>query len=246
MKSRICLPHLGLVCVSVLALGPAPGCSSMAGTRSQEGLPRIGLQRGARTSSLTVQPPYLWGPHFGLMLKNRALTGWVSGELARPGTMRVQIDEEGAAGFGPLGPVSLDFETVDGSSRVEGLWNGSWARLQVERDALHASFAVNTAAHSQAGRADLDVMAPPAEDASCQYVLDEACAESCLAGISICTGIPQQTRLAISPGAFTRLSTPELLTVLVAVLAAPPLAQAEAHPFPLDVIEADRDRDLFR
>ena len=34
--------------------------------------------------------------------------------------------------------------------------------------------------------------------------------------------------------------------MLVAVLAAPPLAQAEARPFPLDVIEADRDRDLFR
>ena len=184
MKSRICLPHIGLVCVSLLALGPAPGCSSMAGTRPQEGLPQIGPQPGARTSSAHRAAALSVGPPFRADAEEPR-PDRLGVRRAGPPRRHARPDRRGG-GRRPGPPRTGRARLRDRRRHQpgEGLWNGSWARLHVERDALRASFAVNTATRTQAGRADLDVMAaapprtPPASTSSTRPAPRAACRAS--------------------------------------------------------------------
>src|SRR5262245_35457451 len=93
--------------VALLALG---ACAETGGPPGRErDVPQIGLQRGGRWSVLTLRPPHLTGPHFNLLLKNGVLAGSINGPTAPGGALRVQIGSDGADGYGPLGPVSMDY-----------------------------------------------------------------------------------------------------------------------------------------
>ena len=207
--------------------------------------PLIGLQRGGHWSVLTIRPPHLSGPLFHLMLKNSVLTGAVSGGTAPSGVLRVSITPEGAEGFGPLGPVSLDFSTDEATTLVEGTWNGGRVHLKFSRDSLHGTVAANSFFFSKSNSSGMtgteafrnprlygraaDQIDPLPSDQSCEYYLDQLSPDGALNGGSTCSGMPQQTRLEVPAIARAWLTHSELVTILVAVLSAPPRVLAEDH-----------------
>jgi hypothetical protein len=207
--------------------------------------PLIGLQRGGHWSVLTIRPPHLSGPLFHLMLKNSVLTGAISGGSAPGGVLRVSISNDGAQGFGPLGPVSLDYHTDEQSTTVEGTWNGGRVHLKFARDSLHGTVAANSFFHSKSNASGMagtesfrnprltgrsaDFIDPLPSDQSCEYYLDQLSSDGALNGGSTCSGMPQQTRLEVPALAKTWLTHPELVTILVAVLSAPPVVMAEDY-----------------
>jgi hypothetical protein len=210
-------------------------------------VPLIGLQRGGHWSVLTIRPPHLSGPLFHLMLKNGVLTGAVSGGDAPAGTLRVNIKKDGAEGFGPLGPVSLDYDMDEVKTEVEGTWNGGRVHLVFAKDSLKGTVAANSFFYSKTNAAGLagmesfraprtrvfgraaDQIDPLPADLSCEYYLDQLTSDGALNGGSTCAGMPQQTRLEVPAMAKAWMTHPELVTVLVAVLSAPPVVQAEEY-----------------
>jgi hypothetical protein len=181
------------------------------------------MARGARWSGLTIHPPYLSGPLFMLTLQHHALTGWVSGESAPAGALRVAIEDDAASGYGPLGPVAMDFDGSDDRDSVQGVWNGRRVHFVIDAAGLRGSIADNS---------DLPRLSSPVRDrayhqSSCEYVLDDRGPDGAFVGISICAGMPQPTRLEIPPAAIAWMSRPELLTVLTAFLSAPPVPRSE-------------------
>jgi hypothetical protein len=205
------------------------GCGSPP-TRGGRDLPRIGLVRGDRWSELTLHPPYFNGRLFNLVLKDKVLSGSVSGGTAPGGALHLQIEEEGAEGEGPLGPVAMDFATSDDATIAEGVWNGQRVHLEFRADSVRGTVADNSgfSTKNEAIRRYGRALEPPARDSSCEYFLDHAASDGALLGGSICSGTPQQTRLEVPLAARTLLTRSELLTMLVTVLSVPPVPASEA------------------
>jgi hypothetical protein len=224
-----------------------PGCSPLSAQRSPSDAPAIGLVRGARWSLLAIRPPYLSGPLFTLTLKDHHLTGWIAGESAPAGAVRVQIDDDSASGYAPSGPVAIDFQWTDDSEAMEGLWNGRRVHLVLTSAGLRGTVADNsdfpllgsptvTAERRRSlglpppRRFDLGTfpeMDSENRNSSCEYELDARAADGAFVGTSICAGMPQPTRLEIPAAAASWLSRPELMTVLAALLSAPPVPPSE-------------------
>jgi hypothetical protein len=229
-----------LLVLALALLGPA--CDGVPDQRDDA--PQIGLARGARWSVMSVRPPYLHGPFFNLVLRQHVLTGWIAGESAPGGAVRVRIDEDGASGQGPLGPVAMDIVDEPDAVVAEGLWNGHRVHLVFSPAGVRGTVADNA---RPAVRSPLDrvpgmpvrsptsvllarAMEPPARDSSCEYLLDGRDQSGRMLGTSICQGMPLPTRLEIPAAADALLTRPELVTVLVAVLSAPPLAATDPLP----------------
>jgi hypothetical protein len=216
----------GFVVSTTLALG-ASGCLPHIDPRPS---PQIGLHRGARWSVLSIDPPNLSGPFFNLVLREHVLTGFVSGETAPGGALRVHIEPDHVAGFGPLGPVAMDIEEQPEALAIEGMWNGQRCKLAFTSDGMRATVADNVRPAVRPPLGPGLALEPAARDSSCQYVLDHRDPDGGLSGTSICAGMPQQTRLEVPAVADALLTHAELVTVLVAFLSAPPVAASE--PFP--------------
>lgn len=241
----------GLACgLATLALWAVmPGaCGSTGSSVVEADAPQIGLRRGGRWSVLTLKPPHLSGPHFHLVLKDGVLSGSVSGGAAPGGSLRVKITPEVAEGFGPLGPVSIDFVTSEDSTVADGLWNGRRVHVVFAKDSLRGTVADNSdslsraspdafAASQATGRSrrrggfsptpGTTAFDPLPTNSSCEYFLTELSSDGALNGGSICSGMPQQTRLEVPLVAQAWLTRTELATVLVALLSAPPVVAAE-------------------
>jgi hypothetical protein len=233
--------------VSALALVLLLGACAETGssTRSSgEDTPQIGLKRGGSWSVLTLKPPHLTGPLFNLMLKDGVLSGSISGGTSPGGTLHVSIAEDGAEGHGPLGPVSMEFITTEDSTTAEGMWNGHRVHLVFAKDSVKGTVADNSdimtrgdpeASQGQPALRAYRARSPQAANmidplpanSSCEYFLTETTPEGALTGGSICSGMPQQTRLEVPHVAQSYLTRPELVTVLVAVLSAPPQVVSE-------------------
>jgi hypothetical protein len=224
-----------MVAVLAAALG---SCSGSRSSVREDDPPQIGLQRGGRWSVLTIRPPHLTGPQFNLLLKNHVLTGSISGGTAPAGNVHVSIADDGADGHGPLGPVSMDFLSNEDSTVAEGTWNGRRVHIVFKRESVKGTIADNSDSNNRGdpdrvfrsrtaptgGQALLD---PEARNSSCEYFLTEIQSDGALTGGSICSGMPQPTRLEVPQMAQTMLTRPELVTVLVAVLSSPPLVVYE-------------------
>src|SRR5256885_1005547 len=70
---------------------------------------------------------------------------------------------------------------------------------------------------------------PVPRNSSCEYFLTELASDGALIGGSICSGMPQPTRLEVPRVAQAWLTRPELVTVLVAVLSSPPVVVSEEN-----------------
>jgi hypothetical protein len=222
----------------VVGLVFAVGCA--ASDRAAD--PQIALGRGSKWSVMSLQLPYLNGPFFNLVLRQHVLSGWIAGDSAPGGAVRVSIDDDGASGFGPAGSVAMDFVTTPDALIADGTWNGTRMKLTFSPEGLRGTIADNA---QPAVRSPLDrvpgllpasgtsgglitAIEPPARNSSCQYVLDQHEQSGAIVGTSICAGMPQQTRLEVPARAAALLSQPELVTVLAALLSAPPIDGAEA------------------
>jgi hypothetical protein len=201
-----------------------------------EDTPQIGLQRGGHWSVLTIKPPHLTGPQFNLLLKDHVLTGSISGGTAPGGNLHVAIADDGADGHGPLGPVSMDFVTNEDSTVAEGMWNGHRVHIVFRKESVKGTIADNSDMNSKTDSAfrgtamrggGQSMLDPAARNSSCEYFLTEVTIEGALTGGSICSGMPQPTRLEVPRLAQSFLTRPELVTVLVAVLSSPPVVASE-------------------
>lgn len=235
-------PLYPLAALALLTASCAPWSAQQPAGRPD--LPQIGLVRGAHASSLALNPPYLSGPQFGLRLERGVLFGWMGGEAARAGSVRVTIEEDGAAGFGPLGPVAMDFFPDEDRTVVEGQWNGRRVHIVYAAQSLHGTVADNALlppGEASAGRApDLE---PAPADSSCEYALDDVTADGALEGTSICSGMPQRTSLFVPRAGAALFRRSDLLTLLVAVLSAPPLPASELRGPRFDVVETVEGRE---
>jgi hypothetical protein len=232
-----------LLLAALLALACADRGGRGGGPPGGRDVPLIGLQRGGHWSVLTIRPPHLSGQLFHLVLKNSVLTGAVSGGTAPAGTLRVSIDKDGAQGFGPLGPVSLDYSIDEASTIVEGTWNGGRVHLVFAKDSIKGTVASNSFFFSKSNASGIagsegfrnprlrgrsaDIIDPLPSDVSCEYYLDSVTPDGALNGGSTCAGMPQQTRLEVPSVARAWMTHAELVTVLVAVLSSPPIVLAE-------------------
>jgi hypothetical protein len=251
--------HSFIAIVALAAAGMAASCSP--GAQSvRAGGPELGLARGGRWSVMAVHPPYLSGPLFTLVLKDHVLGGWVAGESAPAGAVHVLIDDDSAAGYGPLGPVAIDFQVRDDANEIDGMWNGRRVHFHLDPTVLRGNIADNSvllsrlsplvtverrqALHQAVRWSDREDLASPGpRDSSCQYVLDSREPDGSFAGTSICAGMPQPTRLAVPAAALDWMTRPELLTVLTALLSAPPVPPSEmAWPGPEAGAADDADR----
>jgi hypothetical protein len=228
---------------ALAALALAGGACDAAQVRRHD-VPQIGLARGSRWSVMSLQPPYLNGPFFALVLRRHVLTGWISGESAPGGALRVRIDDECATGHGPLGPVAMEIWQGADAIVADGMWNGARVHLVFSTEGVSGTVADNARpmvrsplerapggpARSRVDRLLAQAMEPAARNSSCQYLLDARDRSGRLLGTSICEGMPLPTRLEIPDAADALLTRPELVTVLVAMLSAPPLDVAEPIP----------------
>ena len=225
--------------VAMALMLASSACSETGSSvRGGEDTPQIGLQRGGHWSVLTIRPPHLTGPQFNLLLKDHVLTGSISGGTAPGGNLHVAIADDGADGHGPLGPVSMDFVTNEDSTVAEGMWNGHRVHIVFRKESVKGTIADNSDSNSRSdpgstirgtamrggGASMLD---PAARNSSCEYFLTEVTIEGALTGGSICSGMPQPTRLEVPRLAQSYLTRPELVTVLVAVLSSPPVVASE-------------------
>jgi hypothetical protein len=229
------------VAAAVLA-GSLGACSEIgAAVRSGEDTPQIGLQRGGHWSVLSIRPPNLTGPQFNMMLKDHVLSGSISGGTAPGGNLHVNIADDGADGHGPLGPVSMDFISSEDSTVADGMWNGHRVHIVFRRESVKGTIADNSDSNTKgdpdrgrtfrtrslAGGSGQTMLDPAARNSSCEYFLTEVSSDGALTGGSICSGMPQPTRLEVPKIANSFLTRPELVTVLVAVLSAPPVVASE-------------------
>jgi hypothetical protein len=232
--------------VSVAALlAAAAGACAGPGSSTREDTPQISLYRGGGWSVLSLKPPHLTGPLFNMILKDGVLTGTVSGGTSPGGALHISIADDGADGHGPMGPVSMDFITTPDSTIAEGMWNGHRVHLVFRKDSIRGTVADNSDSNTRTDRdatrgmpsmrsringqrlPGADAIDPLPKNSSCEYFLTETSPDGALTGGSICSGMPQPTKLEVPKMAQAYFTRPELVTVLIAILSAPPMSNAE-------------------
>jgi hypothetical protein len=182
---------LGLSCAGSSAVAP-------------EGQPAIAFRRGGAWSTYSFALPRIVGPTAELQLENSALRGFING-----GTVNVTIEEDGAHGLGPSGPVNLDVVHQGDELRVDGTWNGG---------PVHFTFSPERVSGSAVTRGAMVAR----RERSCGYDLDQRDRDGAFVGTSACMGMPTPAVLAIDEPVARKLKPTELAVVLVAILASPP------------------------
>jgi hypothetical protein len=179
---------------------------------------------------LSVKPPHIVGPHANLELRKGELNGMLNG---RP--IHLRIDNEGAQGEGPFGNVAIDLADGPDLLEVSGVWSGSRVTFTVTPESMRGTIPVYRfvrAEHNGGPEMCLDCDRPsggarsgsalPSSVETCQYVLDQVGPDGSRAGVSICSGLPERTRLEIPPAIQSWLTRSELVVVILALLAVAP------------------------
>jgi hypothetical protein len=181
----------------------ALGCRFVKPMQELEGGIELGLRRGAAWQTIKVRPPYVIGPTASLELKKGVFSGMsATGEL-----VRINVDREGAIGRGP-GRVDMDFATGVDEFIIDGVWNNKRVHFRITSDSLHGSLQTT--------------------GGYCQYVLDEM-RDGARQGMSICSGLPEETRLEIPMPIQAWLTPSELAVVLLELLSDPPTTILEGR-----------------
>jgi hypothetical protein len=209
---------------SALLLAALTGCRGAQPLPELEGGAEMALRRGAAWSTLKVRPPYAIGPRVNLHFYKK---GQVSGNIdsgammdGRLGSVNLTINDEGIQGSGPYGAVAVDVEEGPETLSFEGTWNDSRVNFKITNDAFNGTIPIR-----RFGRTDT-----VGNVTSCQYVLDHTAADGAREGTSICSGLPEQTRLEIPRQVHAFLTRKELVVVLLALLSTPPQTSLEGLP----------------
>ena len=194
------LPRAALAALALSALG----CRFVKPMQELEGGIELGLRRGSAWQTIKVRPPYVIGPTASLKLSRGTFTGMsASGEL-----VRIDVDHRGALGRGP-GQVDVDFDTVADEFIIDGVWNSGRVHFRITSDSFRGNL--------------------QATNGNCQYVLDEILRDGARHGFSICSGLPEETRLEIPMPIQAWLTPSELAVVLLELLSAPPITSLETR-----------------
>jgi hypothetical protein len=188
--------------------GQGPG-GERGGMPELEGGVEMGLRRGATWTTATVKPPYVIGPRMNLHLNHDVFGGAIDGM-----PVKLRVEPDGISGNGPVGPVSMDIEPATDKLVIEGTWNGSRAHFEITDQVFKGSLAVYRGRQVES-------------EVYCQYVLDRVEADGARSGTSICSGLPEQTRLEVPAQVQKWLTRQELVVVLLALLSSPPITQLE-------------------
>jgi hypothetical protein len=183
------------------------GCAGLRGTPGSK--PELALRRGSAWATYTVKPPHITGPSANLVLDDGRLNGFLAS-----GAVDIRIEDDGATGYGPSGPIQLDILREPGETRVDGLWNGAPVHFLFSPEEVRGSVVVRQGKMA-------------VQQSSCAYALGRSEANGALSGSSTCAGMPQQTRLEVHAATAEVLSASELVVLLVAALAAPPISPNE-------------------
>ena len=107
--------------------------------------------------------------------------------------------------------MALDVEERDGSVEISGVWNDDRVHFQVSAESLRGT--ITGVIEASFGRPS---------DWHCQYVLDKVESDGARTGTSICSGMPQETRLEFPSAVDKWLGRGETVVVLLALLASAP------------------------
>ena len=196
----------------------------------------MALRRGAAWSTVKVRPPYAIGPRVNLHFSHGRVTGHIDSDVSidnrfgslnapptldnRIGGVNLTITEEGIQGEGPYGAVAIDvYDTEDGVA-FDGTWNGARVNFKFTADAMKGSIPIR-----RFGRAD-----SVGNVTTCQYVLDRVAPDGAREGTSICSGLPEPTRLEVPRQVEAWLTRKEMVVVLLALLSTPPQTTLEPPP----------------
>jgi len=197
--------------VSGLVAATAAGCGH--GGEGASG-PRTGidiaLKRGPAWTTFNVTPSRVIGPAGTLNFRKGELVGFLEGHAVK---LEVKPDElTGTAG----GRVALDIYDEPGKIEISGVWNDARVHFEITPETLRGTITGGTTS----------MMGTP-YPFSCQYVLDKLESDGARTGTSICSGMPEPTRLEFPPTVEKWLSRGEIVVVLLALFASAPMTSTD-------------------
>jgi hypothetical protein len=193
--------------LGVLLAATSLGCAATQGGSANT--PEIALKRGSAWATYTLKPPQITGPTASLVLESGHLKGLLASR-----SLDVEINPDGAKGYGPGGPVNLSVAHDSDGTHVDGMWNGAPVNFLFSPARVKGSVVV------WQGRL-------ASQQASCGYNLDKIEPNGAVSGSSTCAGMPQETRLEVHAATVKVLKPTELAVFLVAALSAPPVSPNE-------------------
>jgi hypothetical protein len=208
----------------VVLVATGLGCRGAAEPLPElQGGAELALRRGASWATVKVRPPYAIGPRVNLKFNKDRVTGNIDaggGFDNRMGAVSLTINEQGIQGSGPYGAVAVDVADGPNVLEFEGTWNGSRVTFKITGDSMRGTIPIR-----RYGRAD-----SVGNVTSCQYVLDRVAPDGAREGSSICSGLPEPTRLEVPRQVDAWLTRKELVVVLLALLGSPPSTGLEPMP----------------
>jgi hypothetical protein len=196
--------RLGNALTLSAAVAALVGCKYVRPPEELHGGIELALRRGSSWSTMTVRPPYIMGPHASLRLKRGLFTGMSAGGKL----VHIQVDSQGALGQGP-GRVDVDF-VDEGPDEfvIEGVWNSDRVHFRISNDRFEGAI--------------------QGAWGHCQYTLDHTLSDGARAGSSICSGMPEETRLEIPRTVLAYLTRNELAVVMLELFSGPPTTMTES------------------
>jgi hypothetical protein len=210
MRSALRVTAAAAASMMLVVLGPS--CAAFKPLPEVEGGVELGLRRGASWSTVKVRPPYIIGPRANLHIQKDVVRGTLD---TLP--VSLHLEPDGIDGTGPLGPVAVDITNAPDKLTIEGSWNGQHVHFEITSTSIRGSLAGVFVGRSMARGRPM----------YCQYVLDNVDSSGARTGSSICSGLPEETRLEIPSAVQTWLTRPELVLVFLALLSTPPVTSLE-------------------
>jgi hypothetical protein len=196
--------RFGRALATVAAFAALGGCKYLRPPEEMHGGIELALRRGSSWSTMTVRPPFIIGQHASLRLKRGLFTGMSAGGAL----VHIQVDGQGALGQGP-GRVDVDFvEAGPDEFVIEGVWNSDRVHFRITSDRFEGAI--------------------QGAWGHCQYTLDRTLLDGARAGSSICSGMPEETRLEIPRTVLAYLTRSELAVVMLELFSGPPTTMTES------------------
>jgi hypothetical protein len=199
MKTRTTVVSPTVALAASLALLALGGCAlPSAGPSSQPKIGvDVGLRRGASWTTFNVRPSRVVGPTASLELKKGHIYGFLDDR-----TVRLEVKPEELTGVAG-GRVALDIDQQPGSMAISGMWNDARVHFEITPDSLKGTITGGSLGH-------------------CQYVLDHTDGDGARSGVSICSWMPEETRLEFPSAVERWLGRGEIVAVLLALLSSAP------------------------
>ncbi len=220
-----------------LLLAVALSCKSVAPLPELSGGIEIGLKRGSAWSTYTLRPPHLIGARGNLRIQKGRFSGAVAGVQTV-----IETTEEGLTGQAGC-PIELDIDGTPEELEVSGIWNGARVRFTITPESIRGTMGgapLSGGGSSGAGRFDgssnglldgrVTNVGKCPRSTQCQYVLDKIDEEGVRSGVSICSGLPEDTVLEFPRNIQGWLSRNEAVAVLLVLLSSPPTTSMETGP----------------